>query len=219
MIHKVRGILDSQEKELMEVMHRWETESKNRGIDWVYNELMERGIIEEDSLDQTSLWHKLTELHPGTCYFIDINSLDDFTKGTSTKLQNIKFNIKNFMDEVPNIIVQSVNFTMDNPVLHICAALIICKTVKKLLSIDINEDQAFVIVALWKNCNQQQEVDLKEGINFVNELYEQYGKPKINEIKYNSIIKSLEKLGSLKIKGQTIELIEKISKKSMKNLR
>lgn len=171
----------------------------------IYNELTQQGFIEITSPEE----QKERQL----MQMLTLSSLKNFNGGNSIKPGNIILNIKTLIDAIPSVIEMTVSIALDIPILKICAALNIWKTVKKIFNVDISKDEAFVIVALWKNCDNRHRILLENGYHATNVLYERYGEPTITEIKYQQIVDSLENLKCIELDNSEIWLREWISKK------
>ena len=100
----------------------------------------------------------------------------------------------------------------DNLVITICGALSLWLKLKDIATINISKEQAFVIVALWKNCNSNHKILLSDGLIAANNLFNQYGEPEITSLKYNMIIDSLVEIECIELTEEIIWLREWISK-------
>ena len=148
---------------------------------------------------------------PPMMQMLTMDSLRNYQSGSSIKPGNIKLNIKNLICEIPSAIEFAVSIAIDLPILKICAALHLWKSLRNAFTIEITKDQAFVIVALWKNCNQYHKIEIDKAYLAVTALYMKYGEPEITTIKYNQILDSLEKMRCIELNEGIIWLREWIS--------
>lgn len=149
---------------------------------------------------------------------LTMDSLRNFNQGHSIKPGNIRLNIRNLIDAIPSVVEMTVSIAVDIPILQVCATLNIWKTFKNIITVEITKDQAFVIAALWKNCNANHKIDLDAGYEAVNALFNKYGEAKMSMTKYHQIIDSLIELKCIKLENGVIWLREWISKKYIDSL-
>lgn len=171
----------------------------------IYNEFIQYGFIGITSPEE--------QKEPPLMQMLTFSSLKDFKGGNSIKPGNVTLNMKMLMAMIPSIVEASFNIASDFPVLKICAALNIWKTVKQIFGVEISRDQAFVIVALWKNCDSRHRILIENGYYATNKLYEKYGEPIITDVKYHLILDSLEKLQCIELDNGEIWLRERVSRK------
>lgn len=109
---------------------------------------------------------------PVIMHMLVLDSLNNYNKGESIKPGNIKLNIRHLIKHLPDITAATVEIAMDIPILKICAALNIWKMLRNIATVKITKEQAIAIIALWKNCNQQQRITLEQGFDCFKSLYE-----------------------------------------------
>lgn len=149
---------------------------------------------------------------PFLMHMLVLDSLSNYNKGESIKPGNIKLNIRRLIKHLPDITAATVEIATDIPILKICAALNIWKMLRDVATVKITKEQAIAIIALWKNCNQQQRITLEEGFDCFKSLYERIETSKCTWEQYINIINDLEKIDSLKLDSNGIWLCEWVSK-------
>lgn len=190
------------ETEIKEKLIGYKNEFRDYDVSELYQELKETGFIQISAPQE----------EPPKMMMLTIDSLKNYNQGSSIKPGNIRLNIKKLIDAVPGIIEIVVGVNAEMPILLVVAALSLWKTIRDVSTVEITKDQAFVIVALWKNCNTAQKIELDRGYVAVNELLVRYGELEITEMKYNKIIDSLIKIGCIEMEENIIWLREWISK-------
>lgn len=190
------------EKEMAETLIGGKNELKDYDAFELYQELKDFGFVQISAPQEES----------PKMMMITIDSLKEYNQGSSIKPGNIRLNIKKLIDAIPGVIEIVVGVNADVPILLVCAALNLWKTLRDVSTVEISKDQAFVIVALWKNCNTERKIGLEKGYVAVNELLAKYGEPEITETKYNKIIDSLIKIECIEMEENIIWLREWISK-------
>jgi hypothetical protein len=144
---------------------------------------------------------------------LTLDSLSDYRNGSSIKPGNIRLNMRKLIEAVPEIVSIGAGMTCDNLVVIVCGALSLWNKLKSIATIDINKEQAFVIVALWRKCNLFRRISLGDGFVATNDLLGKYGETEITSAKFNKIIDSLIKLQCVELYGEVIWLRERISAK------
>lgn len=190
------------EKEMAESLIGGKNELKDYDAFELYQELKDFGFVQISAPQE----------EPPKMMMITIDSLKEYNQGSSIKPGNIRLNIKKLIDAIPGVIEIVVGVNADVPILLVCAALNLWKTLRDVSAVEISKDQAFVIVALWKNCNIERKLGLEKGYVAVNELLAKYGELEITETKYNKIIDSLIKIKCIEMEENIIWLREWISK-------
>lgn len=179
------------------------TNIQNINVDDVFKQLVDSGFI-----SITSPMEK-----PMTMSYITLGSFKNYNDGESIKPGNIRLNIKNLIETIPDIVSLGIGMASENQIITICGALNLWLKLRGVVSVSISKDQAFVIVALWKSCNSKHEISLKDGYKATNKLLQQYGENKISNTKYHNLIGTLVEIQSIELKEDKILLIEHISKK------
>lgn len=196
------------EKEIEGKLIDCRNEFSNCDASTIYQELKKTGFIKISApQEETPMMHMLT-----------MDSLKNYNQGSSIKPGNIRLNIKKLIDAVPDILELAIGVTTDIPILQVCAALNLWKTLRNVSTVQITKDQAFVIVALWENCNAEHKIELDKGYDAVNILLTKYGEEKITEIKYNKIIDSLIRIDCIELEENVIWLREWISKQYISSI-
>ena len=173
----------------------------------IYNELVKSQFITITPPEECLLLHCLS-----------LDSLKNYNEGQSIKPGNILLNIKKLVESIPEIVSIGAGMVCDNHIITVCGALSLWLKLRDIATINISKDQAFVIVALWKNCNYKHRISLDDGFIATNNLFNQYGESEISSIKYNMIIDSLLKIECIEITEEIIWLREWISKDYISNI-
>lgn len=186
------------------------------------------GKLNKENVDSSSFYQELVDTgfivitapqeDPPKMSFITIDCLKNYLSGSSTKPGNIRLNMKTLISSIPDLTVCTFSIAMDNHILKLCAALEIWKTIQNVCTVDISKDQAFVIVALWKNCNSYQQITTEDGYTASAKLYQEYGEQPLTDIKYNQTLDTLIELRCIEIEKDVIWLRERISKKYIDSL-
>lgn len=149
---------------------------------------------------------------PPMMQLLTIDSLRNYRDGNSIKPGNILLNIRKLIEAIPEVVSIGAGMVCDNYIVTVCGALSLWLKLRDIATINISKEQAFVIVALWKNCNYNHKISLDDGFIATNNLFSQYGEPEITSLKYNMIIDSLVKIECIELTEEIIWLREWISK-------
>lgn len=95
-------------------------------------------------------------------------------------------------------------------ILKICSFLIIWMEIGKGIIIDINEQEAYMMIEFWANCNHEQCISMEKGFQVVNELLEKNNKEQMKEKEYQKTIDNLIKICDIDVVENNIYLKEKI---------
>ncbi len=150
---------------------------------------------------------------PPMMQFLTMDSLRNYRDGRSIKPGNILLNIRKLMETIPEVVTVGAGMVCDNLIVTICGALSLWIKLRDIATINISKEQAFAIVALWRNCNSCHQISLNDGFVATFDLFNQYGEPELTISKYNMIIDSLVKIESIELTEGIIWLREWISKK------
>ena len=177
-------------------------------------------VTNESSLDSSLLFENFKkncinitppEEEPPMMQFLTIDSLKNYKSGQSIKPGNIKLNIKKLINTLPAIVETSVGILYDIPILQVCAELTLWKTLCNIFTVEITREQAIVLVALWKNCDVSHYINLSNGFDAVNTLYQKLDDCTMNQTIYNRIIDQLINLECIEVINEKIWLREWIS--------
>ncbi len=149
---------------------------------------------------------------PPMMQLLTMDSLRNYKDGSSIKPGNILLNIRKLIEAIPEVVSIGAGMVSDNHIVTVCGALSLWLKLRDIATINISKEQAFVIVALWKNCNSNHKISLDDGFIATNNLFDQYGEPEITSLKYNMIIDSLVKIECIELTEEIIWLRELISK-------
>lgn len=176
--------------------------NENSDVSLIYNDLVRSRFV--------SISPPLEE--PPMMQFLTMDSLRNYKDGSSIKPGNILLNIRKLIEAIPEVISIGAGMVCDNHIVTVCGALSLWLKLRDIATINISKEQAFVIVALWRNCNPNHKISLDDGFIATNNLFDQYGEPEISSLKYNMIIDSLVKIGCIELTEEIIWLREWISK-------
>ena len=149
---------------------------------------------------------------PPMMQLLTMDSLRNYKDGSSIKPGNILLNIRKLIEAIPEVVSIGAGMISDNHIVTVCGALSLWLKLRDIATINISKEQAFVIVALWKNCNSNHKISLDDGFIATNNLFDRYGEPEITSLKYNMIIDSLVKIECIELTEEIIWLREWISK-------
>ena len=152
------------------------------------------------------------KIEPQIIHMLTMDSLNNYKKGESIKPGNIILNFKKLVDSLPEITAAVVSVFLDIPILKVCAALTVWKTLRNLATIEITKLQAVVIYALWKHCNKEHKISLEDGFERTNNLMRSISEAEMMWDAYVEIILELSKLRCLEVNEAGIWLREWISK-------
>lgn len=169
--------------------------------------------IMQSLLKSGGLFITSPQQEPPIMQMLTMDSLRNFNKGQSIKPGNIKLNIRSLINSLPDITAATIGIATDIPILKVCAALNIWKMLRNIMTVEITKEQAITIVALWKNCNQQQRITLEKGFEYFKSVYKNIEKSECTWEQYIKLISELEKIGSLKLDSNGIRLCEWVSNK------
>ncbi len=175
----------------------------NNDVSLIYNNLVRSRFI--------SISPPLEE--PPMMQLLTLDSLQNYKDGRSIKPGNILLNIRKLIEAIPEVISIGTGMVCDNLIVTICGALSLWIKLRDIATINISKEQAFVIVALWRNCSSNHKIPLNDGFIATNDLFKQYGELEITSLKYNIIINSLVKIECIELTKEIIWLREWISKK------
>lgn len=150
--------------------------------------------------------------------WLTMDSLKNYRRGSSIKPGNICLNIKKLIANIPSFHEQVIVLACEMPYRKIYAALHLWKLLVETFGVEISKEQAFVIVALWKNCDYTHKISIDKGLECVNILLKKYDELALSDKKYNQILDSLESIQCLEMKDGNIYLRESISRNYIDNL-
>ncbi len=169
----------------------------------IYSELVTMGFVNISPPEEDSpIFHYLT-----------IDSLNNYKSGSSIKPGNIVFNFGKLIKSLPELITFEVSIISDIHILRVCAALMLWTKLLDMMTIEITKEQAVVITALWKNCNKDKNIDLKDGFLCTNKLNKDLGETNFRYKKYLNIINQLSEIKCIELNDNTVRLREWISRK------
>ena len=196
------NIQEKIKSEISQYMHETSFKGTDINDSLIYNQFLNSGFLQITPPEED----------PPMMQFITMDSLKNYKQGKSIKPGNIRLNIRNLIESIPSAVEMAVGIAIDLPVLKICAALNLWKTIKGFFTVEISKEEAFVIVSLWKNCDSRHEISLEKGFISTNELLKKYEEQEFSNIKYNQVIDSLIKLQCIELTEGVIWLREWISK-------
>lgn len=196
------NIQEKIKSEISQYMHETSFKGTDINDSLIYNQFLNSGFLQITPPEED----------PPMMQFITMDSLKNYKQGKSIKPGNIRLNIRNLIESIPSAVEMAAGIAIDLPVLKICAALNLWKTIKGFFTVEISKEEAFVIVSLWKNCDSRHEISLEKGFISTNELLKKYEEQGFSNIKYNQVIDSLIKLQCIELTEGVIWLREWISK-------
>ena len=196
------NIQEKIKSEISQYMHETSFKGTDINDSLIYNQFLNSGFLQITPPEED----------PPMMQFLTMDSLKNYKQGKSIKPGNIRLNIRNLIESIPSAVEMAVGIAIDLPVLKICAALNLWKTIKGFFTVEISKEEAFVIVSLWKNCDSRHEISLEKGFISTNELLKKYEEQEFSNIKYNQVIDSLIKLQCIELTEGVIWLREWISK-------
>jgi hypothetical protein len=148
---------------------------------------------------------------PKIMSFITLDSLDKYNNGSSIKPGNIKVNIKELIESLPELVASAVGIVMDIPILKVCSLLTIWKTLRNSIKVKIDKVHAIVIISLWKHRNSDDKITLERGFDYSKKLYSEYYKDDLSYEIFSSIIEDFVKIESIEWSEGDLWLRERIS--------
>lgn len=192
---------------------------KMNQIETIVKESLMLTSLDKENIEATQLLLecnclKITppQQEPPMMSFLTLDSLNNYHQGRSIKPGNIKINIKRLIDTLPEIVTATVSVISGITIIKICAAIAIWKKLRDVSTIDIKKEQAIIIFALWKNCNEKHIISLEDGYRDSNMLCKQATESEFTWERYISTIEELEKIGCVKLTNDGIWLCEWVSK-------
>ncbi|MDE6761373.1 MAG: hypothetical protein K2J90_11965 [Lachnospiraceae bacterium] len=149
---------------------------------------------------------------PPTINCLSLDPLKNYKQGRSIKPGNVTLNIKHLIDTLTEIVTATVSLIGDITILKVCAAISIWKMLKEVFTIEIKKEQAIVIIALWKNCNEGKEISLEYGYNNTNLLCKQIHENEIAWEQYVDLMEELDKIKCIVLEENGVRLCEYVSK-------
>lgn len=195
-------LLENKKAEIVSVIERTNTSLRAKNIS-------SKDIL-QDFLNSGGLLITPPQQEPPMMHMLTIDSLNNYNKGKSIKPGNIKLNIRQLIESLPDLTAATVEIATDIPILKACAALNIFKMLKNITTVEITKEQAIAIIALWNNCNQQR-ITLEKGFECFKTLYKNIETSECTWEQYIKLISDLEKIGSIKTDNNGIWLCEWIS--------
>lgn len=181
------------------------------------------GLAPKESINATFIYNNLVKFgfvaitppleEPPMMHFLTMDSLKNYKDGSSIKPGNIGLNIRRLIEAIPEVASIGAGMMGENHFFTICGALSLWMKLRDIATVSISKEQAFVIVALWRNCNDKHKITAEEGFIATNKLLSQYGESSISTLKYNMILDSLTEINCIELIAGTIWLREQISKK------
>lgn len=168
----------------------------------IYNQFIDSGFLQITPPEED----------PPMTQFITTDPLINYKQGNSIKPGNIRLNIRKLIESIPSAVEMAASIAVDLPILKICAALNLWKTITGFFTVKISKEEAFVIASLWQNCDYRHEISLEKGFISTNKLLKTYKEQEFSNIKYNQVIDSLIKLQCIELTEGIIWLKEWTSK-------
>lgn len=127
----------------------------------------------------------------------------------SLKTANIKLNMKKVIKSVPAIIVGGTTLNNDSPIVKVCVAIYLWQILVDAIKITVTKEQAFLMIALWKNCYRKR-ISVERGLECVNALLKEQNEEVLTKEKYWKLLCALEDIKCIEINEGEIKLQESI---------
>jgi len=142
-----------------------------------------------------------------------IGPLDCDKKGASIKSGNLVLNMRNNVLSIPKMAIEGQNILNGNLIHKIVAGIALWKELRSTIEIKVTKEHAFLMVALWENCNNEQRISTDRGLECVNKLLEMHEIEPLSKKKYWELLGFLEDIDSIEIDNEVIWLREWVSRK------
>lgn len=126
----------------------------------------------------------------------------------SYKLKNIIFNMKKIIGEIPKVRSSADLIRSSDAFKMICGCIVIFSVIKDMVTVEIREDAANLLILLWQISEGREEIS--SDYVFSNEQILEAG---YSENKLSELLDKLEKLGCIKLKESAIQLKESVTVK------
>lgn len=137
--------------------------------------------------------------------------------GSTYKMGNIMFYIKESMLDAlgigVNMGVSIMSFYQSGwNAVSVGTIILAAISVVKLRKVQIEEEAAFLIAALWEeSVKERRSIKIEDGFEIVNKKKLFFGKQRMESAEYNSYLDYLDALGCIVINGETIDLVERVN--------
>ena len=142
-----------------------------------------------------------------------IGPLDCDKKGASIKSGNLVLNMRNNVLSIPKMAIEGQNILNGDLIHKIVAGIALWKELRSTIEIKVTKEHAFLMVALWENCNNEQRISTDRGLECVNKLLEMHEIEPLSKKKYWELLGFLEDIDSIEIDNEVIWLREWVSQK------
>lgn len=143
---------------------------------------------------------------------VSLMTFDHRGNSYSIKPGNVLLNISKLIFAVPAATTAAASIIENNLVLKVCAFLLIWKELRACFAIDITSDEANVMIALWRACNNNHEIGVSEGLIATKQYLKSKHEDELSEYKYQKVLDNLIEIGSVEVIDDVIWLREWISK-------
>lgn len=136
-------------------------------------------------------------------------------KGNLYKPGNVIFNIReavvSSMVIGGSVISSIMSVSISQPIIAILTIVVAVLSIADLGKIELEDDAVIILANLWKNSKgANQPIEIEEAYNIINQELENNKRDKLSITRYNDLLKDLEKLKTVKIIDNKIQLKEKV---------
>ena len=136
-------------------------------------------------------------------------------KGNSYKPGNVMFNIKKAvvgsMVTSGSAISSIMAVSILQPIIAILTIVVAVLSIADLGKFELENDAVTILAILWKNRKEtNQLIETEEAYNIINQELENNKRDKLSITKYNDLLDDLEKLKTIEIINDKIQLKEKV---------
>ena len=132
--------------------------------------------------------------------------------GFSIKPGNVVLNMRNIVIGVPKMAAEGYTVFTGDPIQKVGAGIALWKEFRSTIEIKVTKEHAFLMAALWMNCNDKHRISVDRGMECVNGLLKRNNQLPLSKEKYWELLGFLEDIDSIEIDSEVIWLREWISK-------
>lgn len=136
-------------------------------------------------------------------------------KGNLYKPGNVMFNIKKAvvgsMVTGGSVISSIMAVSISQPIMAILTIVVAVLSIADLGKIELEDDAVMILAILWENRKRtNQPIEIEEAYNIINQELENNKRDKLSITRYNDLLEDLEKLETIEIIDNKIQLKEKV---------
>jgi hypothetical protein len=146
-----------------------------------------------------------------TSHIISVDLSRTSSPGYSIKPGNVFVHIRSIVCSLPSTIPSVASVFKSQGILQVCAILNLLKKLLDAVRIKISKEQAYILIALWQNCDKQSyTIPCDAGYKAANDLLAEWDEQPLSFKAYHKTLDSLSSLHCIDIKDDTIELTETV---------